>query len=80
MFALHDVYAVAIEKKDSYGLPKLVGHAPLLYSKVISMFLILPNISVEAEVVGEIIKRGGSYGLEIPVSVSIFTFMATKRA
>ena len=31
------------------------------------MFLTLPNASVQAEVIGEIINGDGGYGLEIPV-------------
>ena len=45
----------------------MVGHVPLLNSKAISMFLTLPNKSVQAEVIGETINRDGGYGLEIPV-------------
>ena len=42
-----DVHAVAIDKEDSYRQPKLAGHVPLLYSKVISISLTLPNTSVK---------------------------------
>ena len=31
------------------------------------MSLTLPNMSAQAEVIGERINRGGGYGLEIPV-------------
>ena len=50
---------MAIEKEQ----PKFSGHVPLLYTKVISMFLKLPNTSVQAEVIGERINRGNGYGL-----------------
>ena len=58
------MYTVWQSKKKihSYGQPKLVGHVPLLNSKVISMFLTLPNTSVQAEVIGERINRGGGFG------------------
>ena len=50
----------------------LVGHVPLLNSKVVSMFLTLPNTSVQAEVIEESINQGGGYGLEIPVLYQIY--------
>ena len=50
---------MAIEKEQ----PKLSGHVPLSYTKVISMFLKLPNTSVQAEVIGERINGGNGYGL-----------------
>ena len=52
----HNVDAAAIEKESSYGQPKLIGHLSLLYSKVISMFLTLPNTPVQSQVVAEIIN------------------------
>ena len=55
------------KKIYSYGHPKFVGHVPLLNSKVISMFLTLPNTSVQAEVIEEKINLGVGYGLKIPV-------------
>ena len=55
------------KKNHSYGQPKLVGHIPLLNSKVISMFLTLPNTSVQVEVIGQRINPGGGYRLKIPV-------------
>ena len=60
------------KKIHSYGQPELVGHVPLLNSKVISMFLRFPNTSAQAEVIGDRIKRGGGYGLEIPVSYHFY--------
>ena len=68
----HDLHAGVVEKEDSYGHPKLVGHAPLLCSNVISIFLTFPNMSVQAEVIGERINQGRDYGLEIPVSYHFY--------
>ena len=68
----HDVHAVRIEKYLSYGQPMLIGHVPLLYSKVISMFLTLSNTAVHADVIGKRINQGGGYGLEIPVSYHFY--------
>ena len=49
----HDVHAVAFEKENSNGQPKLIGHVSLLHSKVISTFLTLPNTSVQAQMIAE---------------------------
>ena len=45
----------------------IVGHVPLKVSNFFSMFLKVPNTSIEVEVVGKRVNRGGGYGLEIPV-------------
>ena len=63
---------MAIEKEDYYGQPKLVCHVLLLYSEVISMFVTLPNTSVQVEVIGERVNPGGVYGLELPVSYHFY--------
>ena len=63
---------MAIEKEDSYWHPKLVGYVPLLYNKVESMFLTLPNMSIQAEVIGKRFNGGGDHGLEIPFSYDFY--------
>ena len=68
----YDAHAVAIEKKHSYGQPKFADHVPLLYSKVISVFLTLSDTSVHAGGSGH---GGGAYGLEIPVSYHFYGSM-----
>ena len=45
----------------------LGSYVPMLHSKVISMFLTPPNMSVQVEVIGDRINRGGGYELEIQV-------------
>ena len=55
------------KKIHSNGQPKLVGYVPLLNSKAIFMFLTLPNTSVQTDVIGERINRGGRFGSEISV-------------
>ena len=40
------------------------------------MFLTLPNTTIEAEVVGQRLNRGGGYGLEIPV---IYRFYGKEK-
>ena len=40
------------------------------------MFLTLPNTTIEAEVVGKRLNRGGGYGLEIPV---IYRFYGKEK-
>ena len=62
-----DKDAIAIMRPDSYGKEVIVGHMPENVSKCCSMFLTLPNTTIEAEVVGKRLNRGGGYGLEIPV-------------
>ena len=58
---------MVVGKEDLNGQTKLVGLVLLLNSKVISMFLTLPNTSVQAElIIGRINQRGG-YWLDIPV-------------
>ena len=58
---------MVVGQEDLNGQTKLVGLVLLLNSKVISMFLTLPNTSVQAElIIGRINQRGG-YWLDIPV-------------
>ena len=45
--------------------------------KNVSMFLNLPHCSLEAEVVGERVNRGGGYGLGIPV---LYHFLGPAKA
>ena len=40
------------------------------------MFLKIPNISVEVQVVGKRLNRGGDYGLDIPV---IYRFYGQEK-
>ena len=61
-----------LKKKHSYGQPKFADHVPLLYSKVISVFLTLSDTSVHAGGSG---YGGGAYGLEIPVSYHFYGSM-----
>lgn len=63
------MYTVRQSKKKIHtdSLGRLVGHLPLLNSKVVSIFLALSDTSVQAEVTGERIDRGGGYEQEIPV-------------
>ena len=63
---------MAIEKEDYYGQPMLLCHVLLLYSEVISMFVTLPNTSVQVEVIGERVIPGGVDGLELPVSYHFY--------
>ena len=62
-----DENAVKITRIDSLGVEVIVGHLPKNISKASSMFLTLPHTSIQTEVVGKRINRGGGYGLEIPV-------------
>mgnify|MGYP001792401175 CR=1 FL=1 len=62
-----DKNAVALIKTDSLGVKVIVGHVPWNVSNFFSMFLKVPNTSIEVEVVGKRVNRGGGYGLEIPV-------------
>ena len=62
-----DKNAVAIMKTDSLLEETIVGHVPQNISNLCSIFLKIPNTSIEVEVVGKRMNRGGGYGLEIPV-------------
>ena len=51
-----DKDAIAIMRPDSYGKDVIVGHMPENVSKCCSMFLTLPNTTIEAEVVGKTVE------------------------
>ena len=58
---------VAIIRSDSWEKETIVWHIPQNISKACSMFLKVPNTSIEFQVIGKRLNRGGGYGLEIPV-------------
>ena len=62
-----DKTAIAIIRSDSWEKETIVGHVPQNISKTCSMFLKVPSTSIEVQVVGKKLNRGGGYGLEIPV-------------
>ena len=62
-----DKNAVAIIRSDSWEKEIIVGHVPQNISKTCSMFLKVPNTSIEVQDVGKRLNRGGGCGLEIPV-------------
>ena len=62
-----DKHAVAITRSNSLGKESFVGHIPQNISKFSSMFIMIPFTSIEVEVAGKRLNRGGGYGLEIPV-------------
>lgn len=64
---VEDRNAVAIIKIDSMGEEFIVGHTPKNICKSVSLFLTLPNCSMEAEVIGKRVNCGGGNQLEIPV-------------
>ena len=45
----------------------IIGHVPQNISKTCSMFLKVPNTSIEVQVVGKRLNRGGGCGLDITV-------------
>ena len=57
-----DKNAVAIIRSDSWKKETIVGHVPQNISKTCSMFLKVPNTSIEVQVVGKRLNRGGGYG------------------
>ena len=59
--------AVAIIRSDSWEKETIVWHIPQNISKACSMFLKVPNISIEFQVIEKRLNRRGSYRLEIPV-------------
>ena len=62
-----DKNAVAIIRSDSWEKEAIVGHVAQNISKTCSMFLKVPNISIDVQVIGKGLNPGGDYGLEIPV-------------
>ena len=59
--------AVAIIRSDSWEKETIVWHIPQNISKACSMFLKVLNTSIEFQVIGKRLNRGGGCGLEIPV-------------
>ena len=62
-----DKNAVAVIRSDSWEKETIVRHVPQNISKTCSMFLKVPNTSIEVQVVGKRLNRGEDCGLEIPV-------------
>ena len=60
-----DKHGVAIMRSNSLGKESVVGYIPQNISKHSSMFLMIPFASIEVEVVGRRLNRGGGYGQEI---------------
>ena len=71
-----DKNVVAIIRSDLWEKQTIVGHVLLNISKTYSMFLKVPNTSIEVQVVGKRLNRGGGYGLEIPV---IYRFYGQEK-
>ena len=71
-----DKNAVAIIRFDSWEKKTIAGHVPQNISKTCPMILKVPNTSIEVQVVGKRLNRGGSYGLEIPV---IYRFYGQEK-
>ena len=71
-----DKNAVAIIRSDSWEKEIVVGHVPQNISKTCSMFLKVPNTSIEVQDVGKRLNSGGGYGLEIPV---IYCFYGQEK-
>ena len=64
-----DKHALAIMRSNSLSKKLVVGHIPQNISKFSSMFLKIPFTSIQVEVVGKKLNRGGGYELEIPVTI-----------
>ena len=62
-----DKNAVAIIRSDSWERDSIVRHVPQSISKTCSMFMKVPNTSIEVQVVETMLSRRGGYGLGIPV-------------
>ena len=71
-----DKKAVAIIRSDSWEKETIVGHFPQNISKTCSMFLKIPKTSIEVQVAGKRLNRGGGYVLEIPV---IYRFYGQEK-
>ena len=71
-----DKNAVAIIRSYSWEKETIVGHVSQNISKTCSMFLKVPNTSIEVQVVGKRLNRGGGYSLEIPV---IYRFYGQEK-
>ena len=60
-----DKLAVTIMRLNSLRKELVVGYIPQNISKFFSMFLMIPFTSIEVEVVGKTLNRGGGCGLKI---------------
>ena len=67
-----DKNAVAIIPSNLLGMESVVGHIPRNIPKFSAMFLMIPFTSIEVEVIGKMLNRGGSYGMEIPVKYRFY--------
>ena len=68
--------AVAIIQTNSLFEETIVGHGLQNISTICSMFLKIPNISIEVEVFGKRVNCEGGHGLEIPV---IYRFCGPEK-
>ena len=69
--------AVAIIRSDSWEKETIAWHIPQNISKAYSMFLKVPNTSIEFQVIGKRLNRGGGATV-LKFQLSI-TFMAKKN-
>ena len=67
-----DKHVVAIMRSNYLGKESVVRRIPQNISKFSSKFLKIPFTSIEVEVVGKSLNRGGGYGLEIPVKYRFY--------
>ena len=72
-----DKTAVAVVHTNSQCKEIVVEHVPKNISKIVFMFLSLPNCGVDVIVTGKRVNRGAGYGLEIPSS---FYFYVSEKA
>ena len=62
-----DKNAIAFIRSELWEKESIIGHIPQNISRTCSMFLKVPNTSIEVQVVGKRLNRGEDCGLEIPV-------------
>ena len=67
---------ILIIRSDSWEKETVVEHVPQNISKTCSMFLKVPNTSIEVQVVRKRLNRGRGYGLEIPI---IYCFYGQEK-
>ena len=72
-----DKTAVAMICINSYSEEVVVGHVPKNMSKIVFVFLSLPQCALDIFVTGKRINRGGGCGLEIPAD---FYFYGPQKA
>ena len=68
--------AVAIIRSDSWEKETITGNVPQNISKTCLMFLKVPNTSIEVQVIGKRLNRGGAKVLKSQLSI---VFMAKKN-